>query len=162
MRDTTHPRPLIGLAAGLVAGVAASVVMAAFQAKAKPLIEAEETGDPATVKAADKASEIVSGEPVPEPWRDTAGQVVHYVTGATLGALYGLMAEYRPEATKGFGSAFGTMTSLLLDEAAVPAAGLSGSPKETPPAVHAYGLGAHLVYGVALEGVRTLIAGRRG
>jgi putative membrane protein len=162
MSKERQPRPAIGLLAGLIAGAAASVAMAAFQNRAAPLVKDElGEGDPSTVKAADKVSEAAIGQGVPEPWRENAGQVVHYVTGAALGALYGLIAEYRPEVTKGFGSAFGTMTSLVLDEAAVPAAGLSGKPTETPPAVHAYGLSAHLVYGIALEAVRTLLLGRR-
>jgi putative membrane protein len=155
MTDMSKPRPLVGLVAGLAAGLAASFAMATFQNRTSKLIEDQGSGgDPSTVKAADKVSEVAIGQEVPEPWRESAGQVVHYVTGAALGALYGLVAEYRPEATKGFGSAFGVMTSLVLDEGAVPAAGLSAGPTRTAPAVHGYGFAAHLVYGVALEGVR--------
>ena len=49
----------------------------------------------------------------------------------------------------------------LLDEAAVPAAGLGSAPQDTSLATHAYGAASHLVYGWVLEGVRALIAGRR-
>lgn len=159
--DEHDARPLIGLFAGLAAGLVASAAMAAFQSKASTLVEGETSGDSATVKAADKASELITGEDVPKPWREDAGQVVHYVTGALLGAAYGVVAEYRPAATKGFGSAYGVVTSLLLDETAVPAAGLSKGPTETPLGVHLYGLAGHLVYGTVLESVRALIAGRR-
>jgi uncharacterized membrane protein YagU involved in acid resistance len=156
------PRPFLGLLAGVAAGLVASAAMAAFQAQAHKLLP-DEGGedDPATVKAADKASETLTGDPVPEAYREPASQAVHYITGAVLGGIYGVLTEYRSEARAGFGSAYGIATAALLDEVAVPAADLGPAPKETPLATHAYGAASHLVYGWVLEGVRTLIAGRR-
>ncbi|WP_404335055.1 DUF1440 domain-containing protein [Sphingomonas sp. MMS12-HWE2-04] len=156
------PRPFLGLAAGIVAGLVASAAMAAFQAQASKLLP-DEGGDedPATVKAADVASEAVIGDPVPEPYRESAGQAVHYVVGGVLGGIYGVLAEYKPEASTGFGSAYGIATSALLDETAVPVAGLAPAPDETPAATHAYGAASHLVYGLVLEGIRRLLVGRR-
>ncbi|MDT8760491.1 DUF1440 domain-containing protein [Sphingomonas psychrotolerans] len=157
-----QPRPFLGLIAGVAAGLVASAAMAAFQTQAQKLLpESGGDDDPATVKAADVASEAVIGDPVPEPWREPAGQAVHYITGAVLGAIYGVIAEYKPEASAGFGSAYGIATAALVDEAAVPAAGLAPGPGETPLAVHLQGGASHLVYGWVLEGVRALIAGRR-
>lgn len=156
------PRPFLGLMAGVAAGLVASAAMAAFQSQAEKLLPNQGGDeDPATVKAADKASEAVIGDPVPEPYREQAGQAVHYVTGAVLGGIYGLIAEYKPDASAGFGSAYGIATSALLDEGAVPAAGLAPAPTDTSLATHAYGAASHLVYGWVLEGVRALIAGRR-
>lgn len=156
------PRPFLGLLAGVAAGLVASAAMAAFQAQAQKLLP-DQGGDddPATVKAADKASEAITGDPVPERWREPAGQAVHYITGAVLGGIYGVLTEYRSEASAGFGSAYGIATAALLDEAAVPAADLGPEPADTPLATHAYGAASHLVYGWVLEGVRALIAGRR-
>jgi len=156
------PRPLLGLLAGVAAGLVASAAMAAVQAQARKLLP-DEGGDedPATVKAADAASEAILDAPVPDEYREQAGQAVHYITGAVLGGIYGVITEYKPEASAGFGSAYGIATSALLDEAAVPAAGLAPAPDETPLATHAYGAASHLVYGLVLEGVRWLIAGRR-
>ena len=156
------PRPLLGLIAGVAAGLVASAAMAAFQSQAAKMMP-DESGkdDPATVKAADRASEALIDAPVPEPWRAQAGQAVHYVTGAVLGGIYGMITEYKPEASAGFGSAYGIATSALLDEAVVPAAGLGPEPDDTPLATHAYGVASHLVYGIVLEGVRWLIAGKR-
>jgi uncharacterized membrane protein YagU involved in acid resistance len=159
MADT--PRPFVGLMAGIAAGLVASAAMAAFQARAAPLFDQDEDAEPATVKTADKASEVVIGGKVPEPYREPAGQAVHYVVGAVLGGIYGVITEYRPEASAGFGSAYGMATSALLDEAAVPAMGLGSSPDETPIETHAYGASAHLVFGVVLEGIRRLLGGRR-
>lgn len=159
----SEPRPFLGLMAGIAAGLVASAAMAAFQSQAHKLLP-EEGGDddPATVKAADAAAEAVTGDPVPEPHREQAGTAVHYIVGGVLGGIYGVLAEYRPEARSGFGSAYGIATAALLDEAAVPAAGLAPAPDESSLASHAYGAASHLVYGWVLEGVRTLIAGHRG
>ena len=156
------PRPLLGLLAGVAAGLVASAAMAAFQHQAEKLLP-EEGGDedPATVKAVDQASAALAGAPVPEPWREPAGLAVQYVAGAVLGGIYGVITEYKPEASAGFGGAYGIATSALLDEAAVPAAGLAPGPDGTPLARHAYGVASHLVYGIVLEGVRWLIAGKR-
>jgi putative membrane protein len=156
------PRPFLGLFAGIAAGLVASAAMAAFQAQAQKLLPDSGSDDaPATVKAADAASEAIIGDPVPEPYREPAGQAVHYVAGAVIGGIYGVLTEFKPDASAGFGSAYGIATAALLDEGAVPAAGLGPSPDETPLASHAYGAASHLVYGWVLEGVRALIAGRR-
>jgi putative membrane protein len=154
------PRPFLGLFVGIAAGLVASAAMAAFQAQAEKLLP-ESDEDPATVKAADAASETVIGDPMPEPYREPAGQAVHYIAGAVIGGIYGVLTEYKPEASAGFGSAYGVATSALFDEALVPALGLAPAPGETPLATHAYGAASHLVYGWVLEGVRALIAGRR-
>ena len=156
------PRPLLGLFAGMAAGLVAAAAMAAFQSQAQKLLP-DEGGedDPATVKAADKVSEAVTGDPVPEAYREASGQAVHYITGAVLGGIYGVITEYRSEASAGFGSAYGVITSALLDETLVPAADLGPEPQDTPLATHAYGAASHLVFGWVLEGVRALIAGRR-
>jgi hypothetical protein len=155
-----QPRPFLGLLAGIAAGLVASAAMAAFQAQAQKLLP-DSDEDPATVKAADAASEAVIGDPVPEPYREPAGQAVHYIAGAVIGGIYGVLTEYKPEASTGFGSAYGVAIAALLDEAVVPAAGFAPAPDETPLASHAYGAASHLVYGWVLEGVRALIAGRR-
>lgn len=157
------PRPLVGLIAGVAAGLVASAAMSAFQARATKLLPEDSSSDedPATVKAADAASKAVTGDPVPAPHREQAGGAVHYLTGAVLGGIYGVLTEYRPEASAGFGSAYGVVTSALLDEGAVPALGLGAAPAETSPASHAYGAASHLVFGWVLEGTRRLLAGAR-
>lgn len=155
------PRPFVGLAAGVAAGLVASAAMAAFQAQAQKLLPDQGgDADPATLKAADAASEIVTCDPVPEPYREQAGQAVHYLVGGVLGGIYGVLAEYKPEASAGFGTAYGIATSALLDEGVVPAAGLAPPPTETSLVTHMYGTASHLVFGWVLESVRTLIAGR--
>lgn len=156
----SKPRPFIGLMAGIAAGLVASAAMAAFQAAAQPLVP-ESDEDPSTVKAADAVSKATTGAKVPAPYREPAGQMVHYIAGAVMGGIYGVLTEYRPEASTGFGSAYGIATSTLLDEAAVPALDLGPTPDEARVESHIYGVAAHLVYGIVLEGVRRLVAGKR-
>lgn len=113
------PRPFIGLAAGIAAGLVATAAMAAFRARADD--------------------------------DEEAGGAGRYVVGAAIGGVYGVLTEYRPEASAGFGSAYGVATSALLEDSLEPAG--------DEVAIH--GVASHLVFGLVLEGVRWLIAGRR-
>ena len=157
MTTRNKPAPVRGIAAGIAAGLIASLAMDLFQkawAKAVPMPASSD--DPATVKAAQKASRAVTGELFAKEDKAAAGQWVHYLFGAGLGGAYGLLAEYRPGVTAGFGSVLAG-GALLLDEVAVPAAGLSEPPSEAPPATHAYALASHLVFGSVSEGVRRVL-----
>jgi hypothetical protein len=155
------PAPIRGALAGLVAGLVASYAMDRFQALAATLVKpASGGGDPSTVKAADAVSTAVTGTRVDDDHRRAAGNAVHYVTGAALGMLYGVAAEYHPEVTRGFGTGFGTTTAAVLDEGIVPALGLSASPRATPPATHAYAAASHWVFGATAELTRRALRGR--
>ena len=150
--NSTTARLLRGATAGLVAGVVASFAMEAGQAlaaKLSPSDGGEE--EPATAKAADRVAKAVTGAPVPEPDHPLAGQIVHYALGAGLGLAYGIAAEFSPRVTAGYGAGFGLTTAALLDEAAVPAAGLGTPPWSTSPATHAYTIASHLVFGAVAE-----------
>ncbi len=148
----SRPDPLRGAIAGVAAGLAAAFAMNQFQ-KLWPR-ESDSEGDPATVKAANKASRAAIGRPVPGAEKELAGEAIHYGLGAALGVGYGIMAEYWPQARTGFGTAFGAVTALALDEVAVPAMGLGEAPWKTPPATHAYGMVSHLVFGLVAESAR--------
>ncbi len=152
-----RPAPLRGLAAGIAAGLAASLAMNLFQkawAKALPMPGAGD--DPATVKAAQWVSRAATGEFFATEDKEAAGEAVHYLFGAVLGGAYGLLAEYRPEVTKGYGTMFGA-ASAAFDEIGVPAVGLSGPPTDFAPATHAYALASHLVFGGVTEVTRRLV-----
>ena len=112
--------------------------------------------DPATVKAAQHASRAATGEYFAKEDKAAAGNAVHYLFGAMLGGAYGLIAEYRPEVTKGFGTLFGA-ASAAFDEVGVPAAGLSGPATDFPAATHAYALASHVVFGGVTEATRRLV-----
>jgi len=153
-----------GLAAGAVAGVVASYVMERFQAEWTKAEEerggsslSSSNEDSATVRAADRVAVAATGSPVPVAYREQAGEVVHYATGAGVGAVYGLLAEVAPFMTFGLGAAYGGAVAVGLDDTLVPKLGLAKSAKETPPSVHVYSLASHLVYGVTLEVARRVI-----
>ena len=159
MSDRT-PDPIRGLAAGIAAGLVASLAMNLFQkawAAALPMPGDED--DPATVKAAQRVSRAATGEYFANENKEAAGEAIHYLFGAVLGGAYGLLAEYRPEVTKGYGTLFG-LGSAVFDEVAVPAAGLSKSPTDFPAATHAYALASHIVFGGVTEATRQAVRAR--
>jgi len=132
------PRPVVGLLSGIAAGLVASAAMSLFRKQAVKLSEPQ----PAT-----------AGE-VALPGRGKSTEVVHYAVGAALGGMYGLLTEYQPDASTGFGTAYGVATATILDQVV----GSTDSAPDTAPVKAAV---SHLVFGVVLEGMRTLLAGRR-
>jgi putative membrane protein len=156
---------LKGMVAGVAGGLLASFLMGQFQAAwsatSQALSSTKRRGgrkpDPATVKAANAVAEKVSGRKIPADYKPIAGEAVHYGMGAGSAAVYGALAEVAPVVTIGEGTGFGTGVWLLADEVAVPAAGLSKSPKEIPLTTHVYALASHLVYGWITETVRRAV-----
>ena len=156
MTERTNPSLWKGALAGLAAGLVASVAMNAFQAALAKASPDDDASEPTTEKAANRLSAATTGEPLPDDAKPAAGEAVHYALGAVLGLGYGIAAEYDPDATAGFGTTFGASVAAVLDEVAVPAAGLAPSPAETPPATHLYTLASHLVFGTVAEATRRL------
>lgn len=115
--------------------------------------EAEEDEN-ATVKVATAISEKVLSRPLPEDRKQQAGQAVHYGFGTLVGGLYGAVAEEAPVLAIAGGVPFGAALWLAADEVAVPALRLAPPPTHVPAKTHLSALGAHLVYGLVLEGVR--------
>lgn len=130
------PRPFIGLAAGIAAGLVAAAAMSAFQAQAAKLLDHDD-GD---------------ASPPGAPESDTAP----YIVGAVIGGIYGVISEYQPEASGGFAGTFGIAAAALADPAG--SLGLDGDGEVEANPVRA---ASDLVFGAVLEGVRWLIAGRR-
>ncbi len=164
-----EPNVFKGLAAGTIGGLVASWVMDEFQyawfkiGRSLPQAEDSETpgaeqsqnsAEPATVKAAEMVSQKIFGHELAKNGKAAAGTAVHYVTGGTLGAVYGVAAELAPEVTIGAGIPFGTAVWLVVDEAAVAVLGLSKGPTEYPLSTHIYALASHFVYGLTTEVVR--------
>ena len=162
----TPARTIGQTAAGIAGGLAASFAMSRFQTGWTTLArqlgpdsaagQAKE-GEPATVKAANRVSQTTTGEPVPEPHKDTAGEAVHYGFGALLGGIYGAAGSVAPQVRTGFGTLFGAAVWAVADEIAVPAADLSKPPQAVPPSQHLYSIVSHLLFGAVLEGSRRAI-----
>lgn len=148
-----------GLVAGVVAGAVASFAMDRFQAAVSPLLPSGGGGsEPATEKAADEVARFVTGNAVPVSDKPLAGQAVHYGLGIGLGVVYGVLAEFRPAVTSGFGTAFGVATATFLDEGLVPAVGLGRAPWKSDAATNLYSYVSHLVFGATAELVRRQVA----
>ena len=153
-----RPDSVQGIAAGLLAGLAAAYVMEQFQAAwSSRRGDPPSSGEPATSKLADKASRRLLGRPLDQDQKQKADPLVHYGTGAALGALYGFLAEDAPGVSTGGGTLFGLVTAIGLDDGLVPLLDLGPGPEETPRETHLYSLASHLVFGVALEGARRLL-----
>jgi len=176
---------LKGLAAGVVGGLVASVVMNRFQALLSKRLAGEERShgaqslqqgtpqqgvgreleaegkdepeDDATERLANAISVGVFRHELTEQEKELAGTALHYAMGTTSGALYGAVAELVPAATAGAGLPYGLAVWLVADEGIVPAAGLSKSPAEYPLWIHVYSLSTHLVYGLTTELVRRAV-----
>jgi len=158
-----EPSILKGLAAGAIGGLAASWVMERFQyawmAMANNKSQTQETKEtsneePATIKAAEAVSQKLFGHELTKDEKKLAGDVVHYATGGTSAAVYGVAAEFVPGVTAGAGIPFGTAVWLVIDEGAVPLMHLSKGPAEYPLSNHLYALASHFVYCVTTEVVR--------
>ena len=163
MRAATIARNTgIGLASGLAASFAMDLFQKGFEAlkeKVQPQQDGgEQDSEPSTVKAANKVSQAAADEPLPEPYKESAGQAVHYGFGSLLGAIYGAATTAVPKTAAGFGIPFGVAVWAAADEVAVPAAGLSKPSTEAPPSTHAYSFLSHIVFGAALEGSRRALS----
>jgi uncharacterized membrane protein YagU involved in acid resistance len=113
----------------------------------------EEQGN-ATERVAELVAEEVLHRKLTKREKELGGEIAHYATGATSGAVYGAMAEVTPLATIGYGLPFGATVWAVADEGLVPALGLSKPATAYPLSVHLYALASHLVYGLTTELVR--------
>lgn len=171
-----------GLAAGVVAGLAAAWAMNQFQAAWSWLSEGEERShgaqsmqqgsprqgvgrelqargqdseqDDAPERLANAIAVATLDQELTKREKEAAGTAFHYAMGATSGALYGAAAEIIPVVKAGAGLPFGAAVWLVADEGIVPALGLSKSPTEYPLSIHAYAFTSHLVFGLTAEIVR--------
>lgn len=176
---------LKGLAAGITAGLVASVVMNQFQALIGKVTagvershgaqslqqgsprhgvgrELQERGsdddrDDAAMRLANAVSVGVLDRELTKTEKDTAGTALHYAYGISMAALYGVAAEFAPVVTAGAGLPYGASIWIVADEGVVPALGLSKSPAEYPLSIHAYALASHFVFGLTTELVRRAV-----
>lgn len=148
---------VLGAAGGLIAAWAMEEAQKALAQAAQAGGAAAPSGDSSTVVAADRLALALTGHPVAADKRENAGRWVHYLTGGLLGAVYTVIADRAPLITAGFGGLYGLGVALGLDEGVVPKLALSPPPGDVPLERHAEGLGAHLVFGAALEASRRVL-----
>jgi putative membrane protein len=168
-----------GLVAGIAGGLAGTIAMTQFQAgwnKASEVLgsktngrsgtgksrsKSDEKGEDATMKAAGKIAQLAD-QRLSRQQKKRGATAVHYAFGTALGALYGIARELSPDTLQSMhpvlaGVGYGSAVFVGADEFAVPALGLSESPKDTPLSSHAYGLASHAVYGLTGELVRKAV-----
>lgn len=157
-----------GLAAGLVGGLAASLVMNQFQALLGKLSvgaekshgaqslqqgvshhgagrmlqehDSDEEQDDAVERLANTIFVGVFDHELTKSEKDTAGTVLHYDYGISMGGFYGAVAELAPGITAGAGLPYGALIWITADEGVVPALGLSKSPTKYPLSISKFDL----------------------
>ena len=153
-----HRKVWKGLTAGIAAGLMAAWAMSQFHALATrlpgmPSPESSQDED-STVKMASAISEGVFRHALTEDEKKVAGPAVHYGFGASVGGVYGALAEMAPLVTRGAGMPFGVVVWLGAHVVAVPALGFSRPVTKSPLPVEAGELAAHVVYGAVVEFLR--------
>jgi len=171
------------LAVGAIAGVAGAIAMNLFSYAIRPLTEGNkrksapgtdrdvrtdqpehaehQAEDDATVRAGTAVYQAITGGEPTREGKVWLGRAAHYGFGLATGVGYALLSSRAPSLRRGFGTTYGTLVWAIADEGAVPVLGLSKGPREVPLGVHADALGAHLVYGATLEGIRRLASRNR-
>lgn len=150
--------PIRGLFVGILAGVAASALMDGYWALVEQLPGArpeqkpkpggnQQKDEPSTQIIADKVSEVVTGDEVPDEQKPAAGIAVHYATGALWGGMFGIVAALRPKTGLFAGLVYGIFIWLFLDEILLRALDMAPDPRTVPPEQHFEAFGAHLVFG---------------
>lgn len=99
---TETPTPVRGALVGLFAGLLAAGAMSLAyrgveQMLPKPAAPAAQQPEDATVKVA-SAILGIAGRTLTEDEKPRAGTIVHYAFGASVGAVYGALAEIAPHA----------------------------------------------------------------
>jgi putative membrane protein len=147
----------VNVIAGLLGGLLGAGVMSAVHSLVsggQPNASSAAQGEDATVKVGDAFSRILRGRPLDEGEKPTAGSVVHYGFGASMGALYGIVSAASPVATVGRGTGFGAAVWLGAHVIVVPALGLAPFPLQQPLRKEGLELVLHLLFGAIVDLVR--------
>jgi putative membrane protein len=153
-----------GVIAGLVGGAIAAGAMSVVHTSLGEIASArqpeppspQQQQDDATVKVANAMTRRLLDRPLPDDKKPLAGSLVHNAFGASVGAVYGGVAELAPRVTMIVGVPFGLAVWLGAHVITVPALGLAEPPTRQPPSKEALELLLHVIYGVVTETVRRL------
>ncbi len=153
-RDNTPTLP-VDIAVGLLAGLVATKAYGlAQEALARPMPEGVKEREerlrpePTSRVAARKVAEGL-GYSLDDRRLGLAATAVHYGLGLAWGPVYGLLRRHGRMRPLAAGLATGAAMSLVVDEALVPALGLSPPNRAFPAVTHVRGFVNHLAYGAA-------------
>lgn len=143
----------VGLLAGWVATQVTNLAQRPLRRATPEHIDRHEEkvrpGASSSLVAARKLAEIL--DVAPSQGRDARwGKAIHLAVGMGWGPVYGLLRRYGGLRPVGAALASGSAMSLILDEALVPALGLSAPCHHYPTFTRVRGFIAHLVYGAAV------------
>jgi putative membrane protein len=139
-----------GLIAGAIGGLAGGLTKAAAEAMYPPRLLGEISPPVLLV-------ERIAGLPLAPREQKVAETCVHFAFSAGIGALYGVIAEYWPDATAARGGAFALALLALTHESALPLLHLAESPQRQPKQEQSSELLTHLVFGLTVEQLRRRI-----
>ena len=142
------------LVKGLVAGLIGGLIATAAKTLAERMFPPRTHGEP---EPPEVLAERVAGHSLSPEVKTAAGEGIHWGFGATVGAAYGVIAEYYPAATAKEGASFGLALGTLTHEGALPALGLSAEPEDQTVRERASEVTSHVVYGVVTEFVRGFV-----
>ena len=145
--------PWIGMAAGLIGGLAGSIAIGKFHEWWAGMTQSNlvEKGMDSTTKAAEAVSEGVLKQPLSEEAKPKAASAVHFAFGGTMGALYGAAAALEPKVAGAFGMPFGASVYAGAHATAVPALGLSAPITQSRVSDEAGEVIGHFVYGLVTD-----------
>ncbi|SFS20876.1 putative membrane protein [Granulicella pectinivorans] len=147
----TATRSLVkGLIAGLIGGIAG----AAAKHVAEKIYPPRVKGEPVPPEV---LAQRVAGGTLTTGEKQAAGESVHWLFGASAGAVYGGVAEYYPQATSKEGASFGLVLATVTHEGVLPAIGLVTTPQKQSQREQTSEMTSHIVYGVVTEIVRSVV-----
>lgn len=147
---------LLGAAAGLAATwLMGEVTSPLYQAESDEARkkEQEARGGKSAYGVAAKQAAALAGRELSDEERQKLGSSIHWVLGAGAGAVYGALRPRVPWISAAFGTLYGAMFYLAVDEGANTLLGLTPPPQEFPWETHARGLAGHVAFGVTSEAV---------
>ncbi|MDQ2776728.1 MAG: DUF1440 domain-containing protein [Acidobacteriota bacterium] len=144
--------------AGALGGFAGSFAMSQLHALLQRSdASSRQSKEDSTVKAATAISQCIFRHELTDQQKKIAAPAVHYGFGTSVGAIYGTLVEFGQVTRAGWGLPFGAVVWLGTHAIAVPALGLSEPITKSEPGPEAAEFGAHLLYGVTVESVRSLL-----
>ncbi|AWI90366.1 hypothetical protein C0214_20225 [Methylobacterium sp. DM1] len=156
-----------GLAAGLVATQITNLAQKPLSWVTPDHVDRHEKkvrpGASSSLVASQKITETLNLSPS-KGEQEVLGQAIHFATGISWGPVYGLLRRYGRLKPVNAALVTGGSMSLILDEALVPALGLSAPNNHYPAFTRIRGLAAHLVFGAAVavvaEGLARIVERR--
>ncbi len=141
----------LGAVAGIFAAAATSRFQATWARAHLPPTAHGSNAPPPTNKLADEVCQTLTGHPLARADVTPAGELVHYIMGAALGAAYALIKRAEPQVGLGRGVLFGLGVWAAVEEAGLALLRLKPPPWEVEPAEHVFAAASHIVFGLSLD-----------